>query len=208
MSNRAQIAILFDGYIREIEKSLSDDQIIPKGINAICFQYYQFGVRLNVYHEENAKHVLEDGKVLKLLNRSQMPFGCDEGYNKGVHEWTVKLIYTKSSYDDSGSIGITTDVNVCRKKEAWIQGGSDADYSFMKYYEGLVRKATKHNYKRIGDTKRFGTGDTVTVILDCDKWRFKIKINDKVIDDHEIEKNYTYYFVINARNHAHFEIID
>lgn len=204
---------MFDGYIREIEKSLSNDQVIPKGINAICLKYYQYRIRLNVYHEKNAKHVLEDGKVLKLLNGNQMPFGCDQGFNTGVHQWTVKLIDAKAYYGtrtlyDSGAIGITTDVNICKQESEWIQGGSDADFSFMKYYRGLVRKATGNNYKQIGESKGYTKGDTVTVILDCDEWRFKIRINDEETDNYEIEKDYTYYFVINPRNHAHFVTVD
>lgn len=167
-------------------------------------------VRIDVYHKGNSKFVKENGRVIGPVDADNVPFGCSSGYNTGVHDWTIKFLsHTKHSLD-AAAIGITTDVNVCQKKMAWIQISKHADHSYMKYFDGRLFECSKETWKCEGvqSKVKINPGDTIKVTLDCEEWRFKVVINGRWIHDEEIARNFKYYFVMNARNNAVLEIID
>ena len=206
-AQKKRIEVLFGGYIRQIEKLvLSNDQRVPKGINAICLEYYSFNVRMNVYHRDNSEHVQQKGKVVQLLNRDPRPFGFNMGYNKGIHEWTVQLVDVSEIKRVSGSIGITTELNDCKRN---IGSPSRKGCAMLKDCSGRVFTYGNKGHGAMTDrTMGFGKGDRITVVLDCDVWKFRVKINDKPVDSLNIEKDYTYYFTMIPCNNAHFVTID
>ena len=93
--------IAVDGYIREMEKKLFiDDQIIPRVINDLCFDY--FAIISDTFHPElNGRINVEDYKISRPLGGVDTAF-LSNVVNEGVNHWTFEIIEA----DDSTNIYI------------------------------------------------------------------------------------------------------
>eukprot|EP00483_Globobulimina_turgida_P008426 UN08443 len=99
----------------------------------------------------------------------------ENGYNKGIHIWSVKRIATVAKC--FRSIGVTTN--------------KQTEHEHIKYWNNVGI-----NDYWDGKGNGWNTDSTVTVILDCNAWKISYFKEKEKIKENIITANQNYYFAL------------
>ena len=198
------------GFIRELDKEFKCDlyHLLPYVIIQIVFKFYPKIMQFELFNAKRFK-TLNYKTEIKGLCDVNMIGGCNayliyakcvnninnEGYNNGVHYWSIKLL---NSYKFCHrSIGVTSlrDINLTKRSfEGWHTYSSNICYS---YFEGFK--------------DGWFIGDTMSVKLDCNEWTVTYyNNNQKEVQRDLIIPNRAYYFalLLSGRDVSHCRVVD
>jgi len=154
-------------------------------------------IRFNIY---NTKHsfVSSDFKKLKTkaigknVSCKTIVFISDFGFQNGVHRWAIKSHDSSSGYNAIGVVSNYECINDDQDYDFYVNW---PDHVYVYYTNGDIdhRKDGKKAYS-ISSKKKWGTGDTITVCLDCNQWKLAFQKDGMLIADPiDITPNTRYY---------------
>ena len=195
--NPDQIELAFFGFIRK-----NYNQNFPDVIKQICITYYpKIEVFWDIYYDELSKYVSDDGLICRgQSNGGYTTFSCSNGWNKGVHIFTVKSI---NGNMHSCGIGITSSENLKKIEHVndlyFLWSNTDECVLYCMDGQRIFKKDTNvnYNYKMIKQCEQFNNSAAITIMVDCNKWKLQYYANGKIIaDDMDLERNKTYHACI------------
>ena len=199
LSERAKL--LIHGYVRNVTKNNKLFMNVPQEIILFIFLCYPRYFLFGSYNKEIFK-VSENRMSIKGTNDcggylvfADLSDDNENGINTGVHYWSIKLLMTRYYQQNQDvllecmdenewcwkSIGVTSFKPAAAVKcsvDGWLHG----TYGSYSYLNGF------NEYEWHFD-------DTITVKLDCDKWKVSYFVNDNVtpLKIENINANWYYY---------------
>ena len=157
---RQLIELLTFGYIRELEKSLDVNLIIPDEICKVILLFYPALAKFDWYNEA-CFDVSDDGTIIKGKKGCAGFFVYAEhfgtnGYKKGVHCWSLKCIAASNCYRYFGIYS--------KRKRKYL------DLSKSGKGGGYKHKDQELETYLNGGYNNWLVGEIWTVVLDCESW--------------------------------------
>lgn len=161
-----------------IEKYIDLNKLTQNEMNIVRHHHYMKDmdhIRFNIY---NTKHssVSSDYKRVKTVDLGKsnvcktIVFISDIGYSSGIHRWAIKSHDSSSGYN---AIGIISNYECINDTDNHLDFYvSWPDHVIVYYTNGDIdhRKDGK-KVQSISSKKKWSTGDTITVCLDCESWK-------------------------------------
>ena len=189
-------------------KKNENDNHYPTALNKLIIKFVgNIFILFDTVHPEFAHIIKNNGKSFETKKEMKhLIVGCSNGFNTGIHSWTIKAMQGKGM----NAIGITSSIDICKTKDVWIRHGSLKHEIFFLFGGGAIVSglSSKTNIER-WSLKNWKAGDLIKIVLDCDKWIIKYFINDEFIAENKITPNYTYYPVVGMQTYDNaFEFVD
>ncbi len=144
------------------------------------------------FHEYDKEYleVSESGSRIVSLGKTS----CNElsrhseGWASGRHKWKIRCFDAQPGYQ---SVGICTKMKECHAQMLYWESVGTA-YSYRGdtgkvYYSGDGSKTI------LSEVPRWGKGDTVTLLLDCDSHNITFWRNDDLIGTFKVKPKLTYF---------------
>ena len=184
--------VIIDGFTRDIDRSFK----LPRDINKLILTYYRGIIRYfahcrtNLFKLENNKRTIIPIGSPRPSGRSYMVCPSPNGFTKGIHKWTVKLVNNgQFSGSSRRAIGVLTQIN--RK---WIKkniGDIWPDH-YSSFWDG----------RGIKDEYEWQENEIIEITLNLNTYHVSF---NKIIEDgdntkiiqlrkDQIKPNETYYF--------------
>ena len=184
-----------------IEKYIDLNKLTRNEMNIVRHHHYMKdmdNIRFNIY---NTKHSMVSGDYKRVktkdLGKSNVcktiVFISDIGYSSGIHRWAIKSHDSSSGYN---AIGIISNYQCINDTDNHLDFYvSWPDHVIVYYTNGDIdhRKDGKKVHS-ISSKKKWSTGDTITVCLDCELWKLSFHKDGMMIaDEINIPKNIKYF---------------
>ena len=222
----SSIDLLVYGFMRNEEECLSLSMIVPTGITRTVLEFYQIKLTRFELFSKSHFEVLNDGYEIRAKGKDCSGYLIypetvyPEGYKDGIYFWSVKFIgedifcfrsigvvsgserdctFTTEPCDEwpwewKQHDGICTDY-VQELEEAWASDDSEGE-----------EKEDPSDFKSF----RWGTGDTITVKLDCDGGEVVYFRNGAELVSRDIDRGKSYFFAMTSCGDKHnwFQVVD
>eukprot|EP01084_Bolivina_argentea_P040148 74193_1 len=193
MEEKLQLALI-SGYVRYIEQSVDLFMQIPVAITELIYDFYPRIRKIdrNAFNKDQFLLQNEDTKIIGngCCSSYLIYAQCDNGFDKGIHLWSVKALIKPNCYRYIGIID--------KKKSIYINTPNariNDDEQSLNY---LYPPRSEH----------WTLNTTLTVKLDCNKWKIIFYANDIQKQEQQIEPRRTYYFVLKVCADKKFTILE
>ena len=191
--------LLVHGYIHEVERDTELTLIIPQEIYNVIALFYPRLLKFELFDSDRFE-LLDDGYEIKGKPR----MGCsgytvypeclvNDGYKKGTHYWSVKLLGEDNNALDYcfHSIGIIAN----QRNQKWCSTYSDK----WPIRDGFEEQPSTQISWYKGDLDgNWNRNHIMTVKLDCDHGIVEYWNNEEKVQKDKIDTDQSYYFAMNT----------
>ena len=170
--------------IRYVRLNYADE--IPHDIMRICVAFYNaIEIIWDVFCDKVASCVSDDGLEVKVTERDPFStFASSVGWNEGIHSYTLKQLDSGSYKFGPGIISSDELDRLASNNEDFFLSTQNKEacgyYLDKTNVYALQNGYAKFSFNFSSILSSIGQGDTVTIVVDCDKWKLTFYINDKI----------------------------
>ena len=205
---------LLNLYIEGLRRSTKRETIESELIRIIALYLSEIFLRFDLCPTGYLNNIQANGTLIKYKGNmgDSILFGCSMGVKQGIHKWRIRI----ESMDEDKSrylvdcIGVVNNikkaVQLC-KRQSLGRYGSRLALGSESYYllGGEVIDCGDNNcveWNSVNTGTKWIVGDTITVILNCKKWKLMFKINGKLIGKSvliSVNKFYHFFVLIQSK---------
>ena len=140
-----------------------------------------------------------NNRKIKTNSKCMIALSSSVGWDKGKHEFSIKINSIESKWTNGGGIGVLTNPQQVANCSKWIHSCNQYGYVYFVFQSGTCYNGGKAGYDYFSMIPAWSSGQTVKVILDCDNWTIQFAVNNDVSKKHAIEKGLKYHPVLCVR---------
>ena len=194
-----RMEIAFFGFAR-----INFNNDIPNDVMKICLDYYPFiEVIFDVYSKGCSENISDDGLTVTdpvSEDGEYHTYMSSEGWNEGIHCFTLQP--SKGSLLSYIGVGVMSseEIEPCKEsKDLYFLWTKNTECIAYCMDDARIFQTQNGSYTKMVNCKRFGRGDPLTMVLDCDKWTIQYFSNIEAITDAlDIIADKTYHAVFSG----------